>query len=114
YTNSKLDTAHMESREQLLNQAKVLLAGNVAETLILGSCSYKFKADERQKALEIIKSIVFGGLKMDELSKKVKNDFLDQAFELLKECEQEVLQLLTDNKELLQAITQELQAKQTL
>ncbi len=114
FTHYNFDTLRLESREDRLNECKVLVAGNIAEKLLLGSCGFSYRPGDHQKAFDIIKQLVFTGIKMEDLSKNLKNQYLDDCHNLLKQCEQEVTEILTQNLDKLKALSTELKKHKTL
>lgn len=114
FTNFTEDTIKLSRREDRIKEAKVLLAGNVAEKLLLGECGYSYKPEDRQKALDIIKKVVFGGLKPEDLSKRTRDTYLEEALAILKACEEEVYMLLKSHKQKLQALAENLKKHLTL
>ena len=90
------------------------LAGHIAEEIFLGSCGYSYHEDDKQHALQIAESIVFEGIKVDKLPKKIQNEMYDAAFKLLNQCKEEVTQLLIAHKDTLQLIIDALKKKQIL
>ena len=105
---------NLTQREEWINKAKTLLAGNSAEKILLGACSYSYKPEQRQQAFDIIKRIVFGGLELNDLSKQTKEQLLKEAFDLLVQCEQEVETLLTEHKNALNIVAEQLKKQLTL
>jgi len=114
FYNHEKDALEFENEEELLKQCKVMLAGHVAERILLDSCAYSYHADDRQKALKMAQSIIFGGLTLDQLPKKVKDQLLSETYNLMSQCEQEVEILLSENKDKLQKLAQTLQEHGTL
>lgn len=108
------DTINIMGREHKMNLCKMHLAGHIAEEVLLGSCGYSYHIEDNQKALDIVKTIAFAGIKVDALPKKKQTELFDTAFALLKTCETEVRQLLEANKDKLELIAAELQKSDTL
>lgn len=114
FVGSAQDSINLTQREEWINKAKTLLAGNSAEKILLGSCGYSYKSEQRQQAFGIIKRIVFGGLELNDLSKQTKEQLLKEAFDLLVQCEQEVETLLTEHKNALNIVAEQLKKQLTL
>lgn len=114
FVGSAQDSINLTQREEWINKAKTLLAGNSAEKILLGSCGYSYKPEQRQQAFDIIKRIVFGGLELNDLSKQTKEQLLKEAFDLLVQCEQEVETLLTEHKNALNIVAEQLKKQLTL
>jgi len=114
FYNHENDSLEFETKEELIKQCKVTLAGHAAERIILGECSYSYHAHDRKIALETAQSIIIGGLDLAQLPKKIKDDYLRESYNLMKTCEQEIEQLLLENKEELVKLAQMLKEKGTL
>lgn len=114
FVNHDYDVKGIETREDLIKQCKVALAGHIAEELVVGSCGYTYHKADRQMALAIAKSLVFKGLNEDSLSKKKRNELLEKADDLVEHCEKEVKELLEQHTTELNAIIKALIEKNTL
>jgi len=114
FTYHEFDTLKFETRADKLNQLKVHLAGHVAEEIILASCGYTYHNEDKQNAFDIAKSLIFAGIKVDQLPKKAKNRLLDEAYELMNKAEQEIRQMLLNNTDKLTAISNALLQDKTL
>lgn len=114
FTYHPEDTLNFNSRTEKINSMKIQLAGHAAEEVLLGSCGYSYHIEDNERALNIAKSIVFEGIKVDKLPKKLQNDLFDSAFKLLTQCKKEVAQLLETNKDKLKAVVEALKSKMTL
>ncbi|MGB8467882.1 MAG: AAA family ATPase [Candidatus Babeliales bacterium] len=93
---------------------KVLLAGGKGEELITGSNSLSYRKHERNEAFEAIRNQITNGLDIEKLSKQKQGALNDQAFERMNQYEQEITQLLTANRDALDALTNALKTKLTL
>ncbi|MCL4229921.1 AAA family ATPase [Candidatus Dependentiae bacterium] len=114
FVGSAQDSISLTQRKEWINKAKTLLAGNCAEKILLGSCGYSYKPEQRQQAFDIIKRVVFGGLELNDLSKQTKEQLLKETFDVLLQCEQEVETLLTQHKDALNTIAEQLKKQLTL
>jgi ATP-dependent Zn protease len=108
------DRTNLNTQEEKINQVKILLAGNVAEKIVFGSTSFSYHRDDKQQALNILKGIVYQGIKPEELSKSMNNKKLDEACAWLEKIEAEVTQLFEKRKDELMVITQVLQHLKSL
>ncbi len=122
-TYQPAESINIESYDEKIKKAKIKLAGPLAEQILLGSAGYSVNTDElkrtfhgndKAKALEYLKIIVYNGLKKEDLPKSIVKDLDLEAYNLLKKCEQEVLKTLTQDHAILEKIAQELEANSTL
>ncbi len=102
------DTIELKTETHIINEAKVLLAGFIAEEIILGSCGMQCHPEDSNKAYSILDQLVFKGIDPSQLSKKVREQLRDKAYALLMQCKQEVKELLEEYKDVLVALTEEL------
>lgn len=93
--------------KDLFVQAKLYLAGIVAQNVILGIES-DYRIEERQKAYESIVAVLLRGLKQESLSKDAFNNLQTQSFSILENCEKELKELMLQNRESIIRIAQEL------
>jgi len=108
------DTINVMSKTEKLSLAQYYLAGIAAEKILNGSCGYSCHTQDKEKALTLVKSLVFQGIDVKKLPKEIQNQFHKEALTTLEQCEQEIINLLTENKEKLLAIKQALQQQSTL
>ena len=92
---------------------KILIAGFAAEQVLNGSVS-SYKKKDRQRALLLAQEILLQGLNFADLSDKQKDIIKDQAFEMVKECEREMVKLFTQKKGVLQRLVAALEEKTML
>ncbi len=114
FTKIVRDTIALKSEEEIINDVKVLLAGFIAEEIILGSCGMQCHPEDSNKAYSIIDQFVFRGIDPNQLSKKVREQLRDKAYGLLTQYRIELKQLLEEHKEELIALTQELTEKRIM
>lgn len=114
FTKCSFDHLEMLTKEEKIKECKTLLAGMVAERLLLGSCGYSYHPDDRQKALNIVKSIVFEGLYVKTMPKEVHLQYFETALKTLQQYEDEIEELLKNNKITLERMAQELKEYKTL
>jgi len=108
FTKIMHDTIELKSETHILNDVKILIAGFIAEEIILGSCGMQCHPEDNNKAYSIVDQLIFKGIDPNQLSKKVREQLRDKAYTLLTQCRQEVRQLLEEHKDTLAAITEEL------
>ena len=97
-----------------LIKAQVLLAGHVAERILLGSTAYSYHPKDRKNALKELEKIALKGLDEKAFPRDELIGPKKEAKRLLDQCEKEVTQLLTRNKNVIQQIAQELNEKTVL
>jgi ATP-dependent Zn protease len=98
FTLHPLNTAGFDSYEQKMNKVKALLAGHAAEKLVLGASAYNYHADDYDQARVEIEAVVFKGLKKDQLSRAMLDAKADEVQQMIKKCEDDVTQFLTQNR----------------
>lgn len=114
FTKCSFDYLGILTREEKINKCKILLAGMIAERILLGSCGHSYHANDKQQALDLIKSLVFEGMHVKTMPKKIQLDYFERALALLKQCEQEIEQLLRQHEDPLREIAHDLQKYKTL
>lgn len=105
------DSTDIKGGEQLIAQAKMLLAGQVAQKLILSENS-NYGSEDKIKAYNLIELFLLNGLEKDNLPKAHLNKIKDQAFKILNDYESEIENLLNKNIDLLKLLSEKL-AKST-
>lgn len=114
FTRCNFDFLGVDSREEKIIESKILLAGMIAERIVLGSCGHSYNANNKQEALNIVKSLVFEGLHIKTMPKAIQVKYFQQALDLLKQLEQETETLLMEHEPALRAVAQELKKYKTL
>lgn len=113
----------IQDTDQKIKMAKIKLAGILAEKILLGSPGYthqyKFKQNafhnnDKGKALNYIKSIVFDGMSQEIMPKEIKNNLEIKAYNMLNDLEKETLEILNNNRDILEKLAKELEVKLTL
>lgn len=107
------DSLNLESQDELKKQCKILLAGNIAQT-VHGLPSPSYDKLDKQEAFKLAKQIVFEGLEQKEIAKAIREEKLTQAYRLVEQYEREIGDELENNKAWLIATTQALQERKTL
>ena len=103
-TKSLHDTIKMSSRDDVIGEIKTLIAGFAAEQLLIGSCGYKCHPESNDKAYDLAKGLVFEGINQSALSKKARDQKLDEAYAMLDAYKHEVVTLLESNRKKLEII----------
>ncbi|MGE0207295.1 MAG: AAA family ATPase [Candidatus Babeliales bacterium] len=104
----------IKTHEEVINELKNVLAGHIAEKILLGSSGYCYHGNERAIALNIARYVVYEGMYEDQLPKETRNILNKKAYELLEACEKQVTHLLETHKQQLKAIADALEEKLTL
>lgn len=108
------DSINFRTYEQSINEIKLLLAGFAAEELLLGNCAYSCHQQDRDKAYQEARKLIFGGLKPESLAKDQERELSSQAYALMTQCGKEVKALLSEHIDALNAIAQTLTEYKTL
>ncbi len=108
------DTINMQKREHVINEVKALLAGFAAEELLLGSCGFTCHSANQERAHKLLEQLVFGGLNPANLAPKIKDQKLEQVYDLFVQCKDEVKELLRKHITALDAIANELIVNQIM
>lgn len=107
------DSLNIESQDELKKQCKILLAGNIAQS-VYGLPSPAYDKIDKQEAFRLAKQIVFEGLDQKEVAKTIREEKLTEAYRLVEQFEREIAQELDESKTWLIATTQALQERKTL
>ncbi len=116
----KIFTAHntqslkFETYKDLINELIISLAGHCAEKVLFGASSHSYHTSDINEALSIAKHLVFNGMQEKDMPKKVKEQKLAEAYELVKKHEQEVTEQLMEHKQELIVLTNILFKQKTL
>jgi AAA+ superfamily predicted ATPase len=114
FTHNDLDTCELHDKNERIKLCKIYLAGIAAEKILLGSCGYSCDCHDKEKALEIIRPIIFEGLDPETLPKKLVTAKYQETMHLLSEYEREISELLIAHKDALINIALELKDSKTL
>lgn len=113
-TTQAYDSVQIKNTNDIINEVKTLIAGFVAEELLLGSCGFSCHAKNHERAYRMLEQLVFKGLNPTLVAKKVSEQLKNEAFNLLHQCKEEVNALLKEHRDALQAIADELVIKRLL
>lgn len=105
------DNIKLASPKQMINEIKILLAGFMAEEILLGTCTYKCHPKSSTLAYAIIENLVFEGLDSKKLAKNVREKLEAKAYNLFEQYKKEVKELLLERRDILESIAHELQEK---
>lgn len=104
---NKLENLNLNSTEYKINKCKLKLAGNIAEKLLLNKITKNSK--NKEKAYTIAKEIIFDGLKEENISTGIRDNLLEQTYNVVSEYELEIENLFKKNLDLLAAIAKKLE-----
>ncbi len=107
------DVLPLNSKEEAITQCKIYRAGHTAEALILGSSS-SYHASDKQRAYEFALSAVGEGFDISKLPSAAQNQFFDQAYKSVSQCETDIRLLLEEHRDEIIAIANLLIEKQTI
>lgn len=113
-TKQPHDSINMKTETLIINEAMTLIAGFAAEELLLNSRGFTCHPQSHDRAFKIITDLVFGGLNQESLPKEVNQQLKLQAYNMLKKCHEDAMQLLQTHKDALVALTDELMTKQIM
>lgn len=113
-TKQPYDSINMKTESVIINEAITLIAGFAAEELLLNSRGFTCHPQSHDRAFKIITDLVFGGLNQDSLPKAINQQLKLQAYNMLKKCHEDAMQLLRIHKDALVALTDELMKKQIM
>jgi len=113
-TKQPFDSINVKNETAIINEAMTLIAGFAAEELLLNSRGFTCHPHSRDRAFKIITDLIFGGLNPESLPKEVNQQLKLQAYNTLKKCHEDAMQLLKDHKDALVALTDELLKKKIM
>lgn len=114
FTKCSFDHLEIYTQEEKIKECKILLAGMIAEKVLLGSCGHSYHTNDKQEALDLVKSMVFEGLHPQTMPKEVQLKYFEQALTQLKQYEHEVEALLVQHKDALATLAHNLVTYKTL
>ena len=113
-TKQSHDSINMKNETVIINEATVLVAGFAAEELLLGPCGFTCHGQDRERAFQLIKKLVFGGINPASLPKATREKLMLKAHDILQKCHEDAMALLTNNKDVLSALVDELLKKRIM
>lgn len=114
FTYTTAQAIQLQTPQELKKQCMILLAGPLAEKVLLGSVQSSHHPKDKQKAFDYAHKIILDGLKPASLPHSIQEQQKQQAYELLTKIEQETYTVLQKYKQTLQAIAQALETYNTL
>lgn len=112
YKNTSL--LNLKSHQDLTKECQILLAGHIAQELILGESCYDYRAQDQQLASQLAKQIALEGENYSELTPELQEAVIKKAYLIKKNCKEQVRSLLSNNLDQLTKINQALQTKTSL
>jgi len=112
YKNSNL--LGLNNEADLNYECQILLAGHIAQELILGSSSYIYRAQDQQAASTIAKQIALKGENYQDLTPDLQQEILRQTYAIKNSCKMKVKELLIQNRAKLAQLTEALATKSHL
>ncbi|MFC1842282.1 AAA family ATPase [Candidatus Dependentiae bacterium] len=114
FTYKAGDSSGVYPKQDLLNNCKIALAGDIGQDILLGSCGHGYNKSDKDKALAIALSIASEGLDLKDMPKKLKQEYYQKALEIMSTCKKEMRTLLESNKDKLENIFDALLARKIL
>lgn len=113
-TKQPHDSINIKSEAIIINEAITLIAGFAAEDLMLGTCGFTCHSKDHERAFQLIRKLVFGGINPTYLPKVAREELMLKAHNLLKKCHEDAMKLLTEHKDALNALINELIKKRIM
>jgi len=110
-TSDMNETLPVDNQKEQEKQSKMLLAGALAQDMILGTHSTAYQLDDKKEALQIAQKIVLDGRQLDQLSKKRQEQVKEEAELLLERYQQDMVTLLQPHHAAIEKVTQALEEK---
>jgi cell division protease FtsH len=114
FTKCSFDHLEIYTQDEKIKECKIMLAGMIAEKILIGSCGHSYHNNDKQEALDLVKSMIFEGLHPQTMPKEIQLKYFEKALEQLKVYETDVEALLSQHKAALQAIAHDLVTYKTL
>ena len=99
------DTTSIQTYQQKIDTCKVILAGFIAEEILLGSSGYDCHKQDIQQAMALVESIAFEGVSVEKLPDALRVEYHRKALQLLEKCKGEVRKTLKAQPEKLTALS---------
>lgn len=113
FSFNRSESTKIETDEQKIQKCKILLAGSIAQELLLKANS-NYRANEKQKAYNIIEKIVMGDLDSNCFTESVKAEIKQEILKYFNQYKEEVKELLSTNLDALKNIASMLETKHSL
>lgn len=114
FTYQNQNLLDLKNEQDLLAECQILLAGHLAQEILMGSSCYTYRPEDQQTALGIAKQIALAGENYNELTDDLQKEVLHKAHAIKNECKQKIKLLLNNNKAILTNLIQVLQEQKIL
>jgi len=115
FTNNLYDTTAKSIKPDRLISIQCLLAGFIAEELLLGSpSSYRHKVEDAQQAMRLAEEIVSHGVDIHKFTEELKTIYIQQALVLKEQCKKDATALLIQYRPALEALNKALLEKRII
>jgi cell division protease FtsH len=108
------DTLNLGTKHDNELECKKLLAGSIAQEILLNTKSSNYRAHDKKQAFTLARAIVCDNLDIEQMPKAIKNELLTKAYALLQQYEQELTQLFKEHQDLLKKVAHALQNQLSL
>lgn len=108
FTYRNTDLLNLKNDSALMAECQIMLAGHVAQELLMGSSCYTYRPEDQQNAFNLAKQIALKGDKYEDLTENLQQAILEQAYVIKKECAEKVKALLTANSDKLSRLNETL------
>ncbi|MFA6066024.1 MAG: hypothetical protein WC707_02465 [Candidatus Babeliaceae bacterium] len=105
FTYNEHDEQKVVTRDMLFAQCKIACAASVAQELVIRTYSYDVLQKGKQRAFDIAFAIACNGASVDSLTKKMKEEKMREAWDIVSICSQEIKTFLQKNIEKLQQLS---------
>lgn len=111
FTYKNTDLLGLQSNQDLELHCQIMLAGHIAQELLMQQCFYNYRAEDQQLAYTLAQQIVLKGHDYSKLTEGLQQQVLEEAYRVKVEANQAVEKLLKDHLPELQKLHTTLKAK---
>lgn len=105
FSNKLHDTTNNSVESDRLTMMQCLLAGFIAEELLLGRPSdYRYNIEDAQRAMYLAEKAIGEGVDIAKLPEDLKASYIQKALALKEQCKKKVLALLTEYRPAVEAL----------
>ena len=102
------------TKADMLNKAKVLMAGPVSQEIVLGTSTPQYREQDQMDAMDLLIKVAADGLDIESMPKKVLENLQAKAFEQYQQIKAELKEALMPYKEKIVAIALALKQAKTI
>lgn len=102
------DMQPMQTKEMLLARCKIACAAPLAQELIVNTISFELVQKSKQAAFDYAFMIACDGAPVNSLTKKVKEEKIEAAWEIVNACNEEMKTCLEQHADMLQQLSSEI------